>query len=373
MILNYFKALAIPISVTVIATTVFAQNTKLAVSQYGTVKSTRQTLPLELKNLPLILDSKIIQFDKLKSATVEKYNLDKVHGPGSGGGGNICAASLLSATQFIISNINEISFQNEVQKNGFLNKMKSAKFLAGSNLEVRGQQVNAINYPSLDIIVIDSIVCASLVEENVTGYRLLLHEYLGIAGIDDTQHQISNPFSEKMKSIIDSRPNLRQLQEKVVATFLMAANNPRSQVGQLIKKHNEDTMDGRNPVGEIELPVRREHLQVVLLGSEEITASWHYGHLEKGICKDEVESATYNIYLTSQTHVHAATGFRVMEFMVEAKSTLYSRVLKMEKGLSCNWLAPSEDDSDTRTTFGPITKRIQVGEIKSINRLKDIK
>jgi len=148
-----------------------------------------------LKNLPLILDTKNFKIEKLKNVKVESFNLDKAFGPGSSGGGNICAFNITSASAFIVKNIDKIPFANKNQRNQFLAKMTSVRFLQGANLEVRGQSVNAINVPSANVIVLDEKACEAIGDGGSAGYSLLLHEYLGVASIDDMTYQVSNAFA----------------------------------------------------------------------------------------------------------------------------------------------------------------------------------
>jgi hypothetical protein len=152
-------------------------------------------IPASLKNLPLILDTKNFKIEKLKNVKVESFNLDKAFGPGSSGGGNLCAYNITSASAFIVKNIDKIPFANKNQRNQFLEKMTSVRFLQGANLEVRGQSVNAINVPSANSIVLDEKACDAIEGGGSAGYSLLLHEYLGVASIDDTTYQVSNAFA----------------------------------------------------------------------------------------------------------------------------------------------------------------------------------
>jgi len=153
-----------------------------------------------LKNLPLILDTKNFKIEKLKNVKVESFNLDKVYGPGSSGGGGLCAFNITSATAFIVKHLDKIPFANKNQRNQFLAKVTSVRFLQGANLEVRGQSVNAINVPSANSIVLDEIACDAIEGGGSAGYSLLLHEYLGVANIDDTTYQVSNAFAAATKT-----------------------------------------------------------------------------------------------------------------------------------------------------------------------------
>jgi hypothetical protein len=170
---------------------------QLAVSAIRTAPQGQAQMLPGLKNLPLILDTKNMKAEKLKNVRLEQFNVDKAYGPGSSGGGGICAFGITAGSDFILDNLQAIPFKTQKQRDQFVRKIGSVRFLQGANLEVRGQSVNALNYPSASVIVLDNKACDHLEAGKVAGYSFLLHEYLGVAGIDDTTYQISNSFTEK--------------------------------------------------------------------------------------------------------------------------------------------------------------------------------
>ena len=185
-----------------------AKKTQQLVDQNETIKKLNG-LPPELKNLPVILDSKNLQIEKFKKIRIENLDLDKMYGPGSSGGGNLCAFNITTAAAFIAKNIDVIPFQNKQQRDNFLQKMASTIFMSGANLSVRGQSVDALNYPSYGVIVLNGHICDQLADESLTAYSTLLHEYLGVAGIDDRTYQISGTFAAKLKSSFPAESECR--------------------------------------------------------------------------------------------------------------------------------------------------------------------
>lgn len=159
-----------------------------------------EKLPLEVKHLPLILDAANLNIQKFRDARIENLDLKKLYGPGSSGGGNLCAYNITTATDFILRNIKQIPFENHKQEQDFVRKISSVLFMSGENLKVREQSVNARNYPEYGVIVLDGKACDSLSDETIVGNLLLLHEYLGIAGIDDTTYQVSDKFAKAVKT-----------------------------------------------------------------------------------------------------------------------------------------------------------------------------
>lgn len=184
----------------ILMVTLFAQFStagQLAANVIRTAPQGQSQLLSGLKNLPLILDTKNMKAEKLKNVRLEQFSVDKAYGPGSSGGGGICAFAITSGSDFILDNLEAIPFKTKQQRDQFVHKVSSVRFLQGANLEVRGQSVNALNYPSASVIVLDNKACDHLEAGKVAGYSFLLHEYLGVAGIDDTTYQVSNAFAEK--------------------------------------------------------------------------------------------------------------------------------------------------------------------------------
>jgi len=202
MSFKYVKNLLVLALVTNFVQQSIAIQPGMKMAKKGSMNSQGQ-LPIELKNLPLILDTKNIKIDKYTNQDAVSLSPELL-GPGSSGGGNICALNISTATNFIADYADKIPFQDAEQREHFLNTLSSVRFLHGENLEVRGQSVDAINYPAAGVIVINEKVCAQLGAGIGSGYALLVHEYSGVAGIDDRNYQVSGIFKQKVKEEIGS-------------------------------------------------------------------------------------------------------------------------------------------------------------------------
>lgn len=134
--------------------------------------------------------SKVNLSNKTKSIQAETRQ-----GPGSGGGGNTCALML---KQNAIELIERIQAYPPFQTNGvadlLIANIKAAQFLPGDNLQIAGKDVEALNYPTKKIIVIEQGFCDKVITFSTASLGITLHEYLGLAGFADEEYQISGPF-----------------------------------------------------------------------------------------------------------------------------------------------------------------------------------
>jgi len=202
MTLKYAKNVLVLALVTNFAQPSLAGQDELGSIGSGRIKSAMvsdTSKPLEVKNLPLILDAKNLKIDKLRDVRIENLDLKQALGPGSSGGGNICAFNITAASAFIVKNIEAVPFTSKSQRNEFIKKINKLRFYLGANLEVRGQSVNAINYPLAGAIVMDEKACEYLDSNKIGGPSFLLHELLGAAGIDDTTYQVSSSFAKSVE------------------------------------------------------------------------------------------------------------------------------------------------------------------------------
>ncbi|MFM6929736.1 MAG: hypothetical protein ACKOX6_14805 [Bdellovibrio sp.] len=158
------------------------------------------------------------------------------------------------------------------------------------------------------------------------------------------------------------------LKAAVLAQFLKDANNPRSVIGKQITQINQETGDGRNQEGTIEMPIKKEHVQIVMIAVEENHAPWHYANKDKGYCRATGDSATYAIYLSQAEDYHYGRSFSTVIFVGEAKEYMRARILvKDSEEIYCEELGPvSEDDPTVKKTFGKIETTIKVSKIKLV-------
>ena len=319
-------------------------------------------MPMELKNLPLILDAKNIDAKKFKESKASTFNLEKLHGPGSGGGGGFCAMNITSATIFIQDHLSAIPFGSPQQASNFSKSIKKVRFLAGANLKVRGQSVNAVNYPSASVIVLDAKACSQLAEDSASGIALLLHEYLGIASIDDRIYQLSTAFTKTTGTVLTAEKDfdMAKYREVAVKGFLAAANDPKSAIAKKIQKIRDESKDGRNQDGAFAGPITRGDIQSVLQSASDLRAPWHYANKKKNVCQVMGSEASFKIFLTWTSNVHYAGALDSVEFTVEVQEELSVKILKNSSDLLCEDII-TESGADS---FGPIKSSILVRSIE---------
>ncbi len=136
----------------------------------------------------LILDNKII-FDDTNSRPIE--------GPRTGGGGNSCALAITQNTKSLVTLLERDSFYGIIDVDKLIPVIKKARFYIQDGLVKDNQKKDAMNFPKEGKILITPNFCATeLVELSGRSMSLLLHEYLGLAGIDDQKYQLSGKFLE---------------------------------------------------------------------------------------------------------------------------------------------------------------------------------
>ncbi|UXR66097.1 hypothetical protein EZJ49_07520 [Bdellovibrio bacteriovorus] len=145
----------------------------------------------------LIQPDRILILDNAQLKGIKDFQTFlKTQGPRTGGGGNSCALSIHQNTEKLVSLILEMpKLLSEGQREALLYKISVAKFYLSESLSLDGQLKDAINYPDANEIFVSSKLCGlDLLEVQSRAMAILLHEYLGLARIDDRQYQISGAF-----------------------------------------------------------------------------------------------------------------------------------------------------------------------------------
>ncbi|WP_413576504.1 hypothetical protein ACLVWU_00500 [Bdellovibrio sp. HCB290] len=135
--------------------------------------------------------------DNAQSKNLKDFQkFSKTEGPRTGGGGNSCALSIYQNTEKLVSLIHEMPTLLNGQLRGYLlHKISVAKFYISENLILDGQVKDAINYPDTNEIYLSNRLCGlDLLEVQGRAMAILLHEYLGLANIDDRRYQVSGAF-----------------------------------------------------------------------------------------------------------------------------------------------------------------------------------
>ncbi|WP_413293089.1 hypothetical protein ACLSU7_17010 [Bdellovibrio sp. HCB185ZH] len=139
----------------------------------------------------LILDTKTI-FGENSHPPME--------GPRTGGGGNSCALAITQNTTTLMELLSESMYQSIFpgsDSSKVISTMKKTRFYLKEALIKDGQAKDAMNYPFDGVIYVSPKFCASeLVEVSGRSMSLLLHEYLGLAGINDRNYEVSGKFLE---------------------------------------------------------------------------------------------------------------------------------------------------------------------------------
>lgn len=147
--------------------------------------------PIEVPK-DLIIDLNKIDLKNLK---VESIKSEIRMGPGSGGGGSSCALML---RQHSVEILEQIKYYQPFQQDGIAEvlakNIQATQFYMGTDLHINGKKVEAINYPVKKIIVVEQAFCDRLTTVTPASLGLLLHEFLGESGYDDTEFQISSDF-----------------------------------------------------------------------------------------------------------------------------------------------------------------------------------
>jgi hypothetical protein len=153
-----------------------------------------------------------------------------------------------------------------------------------------------------------------------------------------------------------------KLQQAVIDKFVQEANVPTSKLGLLIAKINQETTDGRNDNGTINLPVTADDLQIVVLSEETMYNPWHYASKENGMCVAGGDSANYLILLSQHTGVHAASEFDTIMFKASAEELFSAEIRKVGEDVNCQELTVGDDNEE----FGKILYKAKPSEIVQV-------
>ncbi len=156
--------------------------------------------------------------------------------------------------------------------------------------------------------------------------------------------------------------NIPKLKAIVIQKFIKEANNPKSELAKRINQINTENTDGRNPDGSITFPVKQEHLQVVLLSTEDMTNPWHYGHKSEDgkTCTADGDSASFLLLLSSYMKVHMAQEFAAFPFTLSVSEKLSAKRLDGNKIEYC------QDVYDNEKEYALAPVEYALTEIKEI-------
>jgi hypothetical protein len=206
-----------------ICVTFFALAPNLAQAEASwTVFKGYQRSAVTKKNPKFILDNATIKKSLERTKSPE--------GPRTGGGGNSCAMSIHQNTVKLVGLISGANNLLSVDQLALLlSKIEVAKFYIGENLMIEGQSKDAINYPDTNQIVVSDKFC-NIDMNDVSGksMSLLLHEYLGLAKINDKKYQLSGAFLQNYTTYLSkgysfiASPTIRRTQSLCENGAIMA-------------------------------------------------------------------------------------------------------------------------------------------------------
>lgn len=158
-------------------------------------------------------------------------------GPRTGGGGNACALVIYQATQQLINfPENPIEPHDVSQLHDAINRAKF--YVADKPLVINNESKDAINFSDTGEIFISRRFCdQELIEVSGRTLSLLLHEYLGIAKIDDRRFEISGHFLERYAMAVSETAAAQRSLEVEVAKDLRGQS--RCLNGIVRKLYNE--------------------------------------------------------------------------------------------------------------------------------------
>lgn len=132
-------------------------------------------------------------------------------GGGTVGNGGDAFASEFVLTARMTANIlkkKDLSKIINFELNKFAGAIEVTEVLTEKTLILNGNEVDAINYPSLKLIKVSRTRWQDLRDEKLTisRFNLVIHEYLGIIGSDDSKYAISNELI-KLMGVSDFSPD----------------------------------------------------------------------------------------------------------------------------------------------------------------------
>lgn len=190
----------------------FGQTTRPSLQSFkqGQTSVDRKWTTDRLEKLPVLISFTNTPLEPKRAPDIK---FEKREGPGSGGGGNSCALMIKENTRDLLKKLSEYAplRSEEVYFKKLLSSIRQAKFLLGENLYIEGKKVQAINYPDLNTIVVEPSFCEQMETISLKSMGILLHEYLGLARIDDTEFQISGDLIQKLNTVGNNTKNGQNL------------------------------------------------------------------------------------------------------------------------------------------------------------------
>ncbi|UYL10274.1 hypothetical protein B9G69_006740 [Bdellovibrio sp. SKB1291214] len=181
------------------------------------------------KYMPKILDNKKISF-KQGDLPPGKFEVSKQFGPGSGGGGNTCAMSIVKLTKDLVYQGHWRASLSRDQELALQTAIQNATFVQGESLPLlRGEKKNAINFPDYKLIVVDKTACDLITAGGEQGYSILIHEYMGLAGIDDRDYSTSMNFVGTFAEEVTGRDGDRLIFDRTVKNVYICAATCQSE------------------------------------------------------------------------------------------------------------------------------------------------
>lgn len=116
-------------------------------------------------------------------------------------GGDVVAADFAQRARKLINGYKEKRFQEEYRPiiANLKRVLLTTKVRSEENLKLDSQEVNAINIPAENLIIVNRSTWDDL--KSKEKYFLILHEYLWIAGYDDSSYQISSAIKEQAEYV----------------------------------------------------------------------------------------------------------------------------------------------------------------------------
>ena len=149
--------------------------------------------------------------------------------------------------------------------------------------------------------------------------------------------------------------DFENLRGEAISQFVKQANTSGSEVANIIKAYNKETVDGRNPDGAIRLPVTRADLRALVVSGALEYRPFHYAEIENDRCVARGNSATVLIALSSRQSEHLSQDFETLTFTTSVEEHL-SFSAKTKEVHDCE---EDSDDAKVRTV-------LQTSEFKQI-------
>lgn len=308
----------------------------------------------------LILDNSKIESLQLVDKEALQKSLQKPQGPRTGGGGNSCSLAIRQNSERLRSLINDMP---DLLARESINKVfaiiATARFFIGDTLVINGQSKDAINYPVENRIIVTQRLCErELVEVSGRAMSLLLHEYLGLASIEDRDYRISGSFLEKYAEILRTTPRIQSssvsdpLLRAAMTKFLREANDPRTATGKRV----------RDVLSENEFPLAKDSMQITIEESTERLRPWRNHERIGNSCTVEGDSASLNVALSytksfGPTLLHKNIVFKLD--VQEILKVIFSAPSR--PGMDCQSLVIQDD------TPGKSKNSVQVSDIKEVS------